>query len=375
LLLKGRLLATQRLAVLALGEPKSYARDGYDDSGDRSHPCDGVPHGEGTVAEDWLAVNGAKVPFGGTSAAALPILAARAEGTSHERNRRDGRSGQPADLGFFDVAIPWPPVTLSEEWFDDYLATNGYLFEVEPDLGVRTRPDRLIERVCFEAICEIKEFTTDAMRRRWPMGGRQIGSFSGREWFLPVRRTIGEAAVQLEPLAGDERPLVIVLANPNGVAVPLGDHEVIEAMYGELTVTFRVDTGTGAPATEPEWVLGEGGRLADVAAPWVSAVAVLRWGDHQIDWQRDWIEDWKAKNWPEEPKSTDEALARWEAYRPELERALAADDTPSGEYFYVAVVETISHEAVPLPREMFDGERDRRWVFNPDESRYELLSP
>jgi hypothetical protein len=84
-------------------------------------------------------------------------------------------------------------VTLSEAWFDDYLATNGYLFQVEPDLGVSTRPDRLIERVCFEAICEVKEFTTDAMQRRWPQGGRQIGSFSGREWFL---RSVGRLAKQ-----------------------------------------------------------------------------------------------------------------------------------------------------------------------------------
>jgi hypothetical protein len=190
----------------------------------------------------------------------------------------------------------------------------------------------------------------------------------------PVRRTIGEAAVQLEPLAGDERPLVIVLANPNGVVVPLGDHEVIEAMYGELTVTFQVDTGTGAPATEPEWVLGEGGRLAEVEAPWVSAVGVLRWGDREIDWRQNWIEDWKAQNWPEEPRSTDEALARYEAHRPELERALAAGDTPTGEYFYIAVVETISQEAVPLPQEVFDSDRDRRWIFNAGESRYELLA-
>lgn len=84
--------------------------------------------------------------------------------------------------------------TISEQWFDEYLITHGYTFEVEPDLGVRTRPDRLIERAGYEAICEIKEFTMDAMQRRWPQGGSQIGSFSGQEWFLNVRRTISGAA-------------------------------------------------------------------------------------------------------------------------------------------------------------------------------------
>jgi hypothetical protein len=74
-------------------------------------------------------------------------------------------------------------VTVSEEWFDEYLESNGYSYEEEPDLGVQTRPDRLIERVGIEAICEIKEFTTDAPSRRWPGGGSQIGSFSSDEWF------------------------------------------------------------------------------------------------------------------------------------------------------------------------------------------------
>src|SRR5436189_1939347 len=102
--------------------------------------------------------------------------------------------------------------TPSEQWFDEYLATNAYAFEVEPDLAVRKRPDRLIDRAGIEAICEIKEFTTDAMQRRWPEGGRQFGSFSSDEWLRNVRRAITAAAGQLEPLADDSRPLVIVLA-------------------------------------------------------------------------------------------------------------------------------------------------------------------
>jgi hypothetical protein len=62
-------------------------------------------------------------------------------------------------------------VTTSEDWFDEDLDANGYSYEEEPDLGVVKRPDRLIERVGVEAICEVKEFTTDAMKRRWPEGG------------------------------------------------------------------------------------------------------------------------------------------------------------------------------------------------------------
>jgi len=261
----------------------------------------------------------------------------------------------------------------SEQWFDEYLQTHGYAFESEPDLGVRTRPDRLIERAGFEAICEVKEFTTDPMRRRWPNGGSQFGSFGGQEWFLTVRRTIASAARQLEPLAGDPRPLVIVLANPNGMNLALDGAEVIQAMYGELQVTFRVNTQTGEPATDPQWELGEGGRLAEEQAPWVSAVAVLRQGDLQADWTRQWIEMWKAANWPEEPRSEQEAAERWQAWQQDLEAALAAGEAPEGEYYYLETIETLSQDAAQLPHEIFDGDRDRRWVVNEAASYYELL--
>jgi hypothetical protein len=66
-------------------------------------------------------------------------------------------------------------VTISEDWFDEYLDLNGYVYEEEPDLGVPTRPDRLIERVGVEAICEVRQFAIDAMQKRRPEGGSQIG--------------------------------------------------------------------------------------------------------------------------------------------------------------------------------------------------------
>jgi hypothetical protein len=268
-------------------------------------------------------------------------------------------------------------VTISEDWFDEYLDANGYSYEEEPDLGVVKRPDRLIERVGVEAICEVKEFTTDAMKRRWPEGGSQFGSFSGQEWMLNVRRAISDAAEQLEPLAGDARPLVIVLANPLGVLAEITAEKLIEAMYGDLQVTFRVDTESGARATEPEWTLGGGGRLADEEkgelAPWVSAVVGLHRGDHRRDWELDWVERWKAEHLPEGPRSEDDAAARYEAYRAELEEALRWEDPPSGEYIYLHIVEAASEEAVPLPRNIFDAERDVRLVVNRDAGTYERL--
>jgi hypothetical protein len=264
-------------------------------------------------------------------------------------------------------------MTGSEEWFDDYLRTNGYLFEVEPDLGVRTRPDRLIERAGIEAICEVKEFRTDAMQRRWPEGGSQIGSFGSDEWLRNVRRAITDAARQLEPLAGDSRPLVIVLANPHGVIAEIDGGHLIEAMYGDLMVTFPLDTETCEPAEEPQWTLGEGGRLAEEQAPWVSAVVGLHRGDRRRDWEREWIEKWKATNWADGPPAADDALTRFQAYQAGLEGAIKAEDAPSGELFRLDVVESLSDDAVPLPRNLLDADEDRRWVFNTATRAYELL--
>jgi hypothetical protein len=46
---------------------------------------------------------------------------------------------------------------------------------------------------------------------------------------------------------------------------------------------------------------------------------------------------------------------------------------PSGEYLYFHVVETASEEAVPLPRNILDAERDSRWVVNRETGTYEQL--
>jgi hypothetical protein len=270
-------------------------------------------------------------------------------------------------------------MTISEEWFDEYLDANGYSYEEEPDLGVVKHPDRLIERVGVKAICEVKEFTTDAMQRRWPEGGSHFGSFSGEDWMLNVRRAISDKAEQLEPLAGDSRPLVIVLANPHGVRAEITGEKLIEAMYGDLQVTFPWDPETGGPAADPVWTLGGGGRLADVEkgelARWVSGVVGLHRGDHFFDWQREWIKSWKAEHLPEGPRSEDDALARYEAYRAELEEAVRTENPPSGEYLYLHVVEAGSEEAVPLPRDILDADRDLRWVVNREAGTIELLQP
>ena len=96
----------------------------------------------------------------------------------------------------------------------------------------------------------------------------------------------------------------------------------------------------------------------------MSAVVRLHRGDHLFDWQRKWIEDWKAEHLPEGPRSEDDAAARFEAYHAALEEATETENPPTGDYFYLHIIETVSREAVPPPRDILDAERDLRWVVN-----------
>jgi hypothetical protein len=285
-------------------------------------------------------------------------------------NTAHGRASKPE---FLTTVYGMPnATTVSEQWFDEYLTVNAYEFSVEPDLSVKTRPDRLIKRTDRVAICEIKEFTVDALTRRWPKGGCQVGTFSAQDWFLTVRRTISAAARQLEPLADHGRPLVVMLANPNRTAVPIeSGHELIQAMYGDLQITLEINTTTGDADGETEWTLGEGGRLAGEAAPWISGVAGLRAHDRANEFRRSWIDQWSSENWPKPPTTPEDGVAFVLAYQKELEAEMV--NAPTGLYYTVELVEAISEKAVPVPRDIFDGEGDVRWIVNRAESRYERL--
>lgn len=51
--------------------------------------------------------------------------------------------------------------------------------------------------------------------------------------------------------------------DPHGVIDDIDGRSLMQAMHGDLMITLRL-TEVGQPASDPEWTLGEGGRLADV---------------------------------------------------------------------------------------------------------------
>jgi len=266
-------------------------------------------------------------------------------------------------------------VTLSEEWFDEYLSLHGYTstpepplhYPANPDLLIPTKPDRLIERVGIEVIAEVKEFTTDALTRRWPDGGGGFASFSDDEWWRVVNRQIGRAAKKLKPLTGDSRPLVIVLVNPNPVIADIDGPHLMEAIEGGRQARLNIVTG------ETTWALSGEGQFNKHPAPWVSAVCGLFRVDRAWEWEREWIERWHAENWPEGPPAEMSAFERQSAYAKELTEAREREDVPTSHVFRIDVVETTSKSALPLPNTIFDGERDRRWNFNRKAGKYERV--
>ncbi|WP_327378872.1 hypothetical protein OG393_33710 (plasmid) [Streptomyces sp. NBC_01216] len=232
-----------------------------------------------------------------------------------------------------------------------YLRERGYTFEVEPEFGIGRHPDYLITAGEHTLVAEVKAFETYGMFENAVPG--QVMSRSLSEALAPIRKQIKKAAGQLKGLRDRGWPLVIVLDNPGGRPIPFDSpHMILSAMCGDLTVQ--------APVL-PDGVLGDfrgvAGRNGSLRNdhPYVSAVAVVRREDHAAQWAGAWFEENRAQ-------FGDDVLALVAAFTE------ASQDAPEGDELFLEVYETLSTEAVPLPRDVFNGPRDRRWIPNTDRS-------
>jgi hypothetical protein len=250
--------------------------------------------------------------------------------------------------------------TLADEWFEGYLRQEGLqgADEHEPDLGVNTRPDFLIAGGPHQAVCEVKQFETSGMQRRFALPGNRYGALSHDEVFGGVRGQVKEAARQLKPLAPRGLPLVVVLANPKHIPMAFDVDHVQGSLYGNPTFGGPYDPATGTITTIGR-VKGRDGQLT-ISHPYLSAVVLLRRREHAADFD----EAWKAEHFPalreRHGDTTDLALAMLE----ELERKPPG---PPGAYFYVQVLHTVtamSGVASKLSPAIFSGSRDE--VYEPD---------
>lgn len=255
----------------------------------------------------------------------------------------------------------------SEAWFDEYVRSHGHdPGDPEPGLGIEKNPDRLIRWNGHEVVCEIKQFESHPFAR---VVGR-VGTLSMKEVLNPVRRKVSKAAEQLKPLAGSEWPLVVVLANPKGHPVPLSTDEILWALFGDPIIQISINTATGAASGPARHTVGRNSRLL-FNHQYVSAVVVLRRGSHRQDWHNACWERTRAKQENFDPSDIEAILRLAEQVEEAENAALANGEIEEGDYLFTEVFTATSETAVPLPRDVFDGERDTRWDYDRATEDYE----
>lgn len=271
-------------------------------------------------------------------------------------------------------------VNAAEERFAAYLDSHGYVWEHEPDYQqvlelsapLVTRPDFLIERGGARAVGEVRQFETTRIRDRLAKSGG-YAALSPQEVYGALRSGIFEKAQQLRPLAGAGLPLVVVLANPLGADVMLDDAHVQGAMWGNPGFVIPIDTSTGGRSEghAAYWkledygvfaspVVADGGKVMNWVNrhPHVTAVVVVHERLNSTDWREEIMRRYRSAN------NTFDAAA--EAALKGLEEINAAVDRgegPEGEYQWVTVYEVNGDEAIPLPKNWFDGSRDERYGY------------
>jgi hypothetical protein len=251
-------------------------------------------------------------------------------------------------------------VNEAERWFERYLRDHGYEYRYEPDLGVATRPDFLIRRDGAEVVCEVKGFEqTPALERRLA-GTNQAVMVGDDEVYGPMRSAVREAARQLKPLAGSERPLVVVLANPLGFLVHLDMERLVEAMFGNPGYAGRFNAEEGR-VEDFQFQYGRDGRLRN-DHPYVSGVAILHEREVLREYYDEWREGWKENRPQLVNPSMDEVIDEFVAESEAWEVSEEAANAPEGNVYWIDLMTTGSPEAVPVPDNVFDGPRDRRTV-------------
>jgi hypothetical protein len=257
----------------------------------------------------------------------------------------------------------------SEVWFERYAAEHGLVGgdEHQPDLGGTTKPDYRVEKGGDSAIVEVKEFETSVLDRRLKDAGpRNPVMLDAESELSTMRHKLGKAAkTQLRPYADRGEPLVICLANPNGIWVGLDSDEVLAAMYGDPAYTFRVDTETGAAIEDPAFEFSRNGTFVD-RHRYVSAVMTLHRGTLAAD---------AIKGWEEENRF------RWDRIEDRQERvegmlkirngseSLRAAEAVEGYFYYVRTYESkwaALGEAPRLSPDLFNGPRDEFWRIDAD---------
>jgi hypothetical protein len=261
---------------------------------------------------------------------------------------------------------------LAEAQFEAYLEERGIAGgdDHHPDLGGKKRPDYRISRGSSAVIVEIKGFTTSRMQDRLE-GSTGTVILSDRDIYGTPRNKIRKAMRQLRPYAHRGEALVIALANPRRLRTPTEDaQETIVTLHGNRAFVMPISRETGDANGEGQWVYDKDGVFGGGLHRYISGVITL----HERTYAQDAVERWHHENrhrWAGIGDRRELGVAYLQARDDALENAEA---TP-GSYRFVRVFETLSaaeaKDAVPVPRDLFNGPRDEFWTINLDTGRVE----
>lgn len=232
---------------------------------------------------------------------------------------------------------------LGERLFGRYVADRGYtILGRDVDLGTPKRPDFHLRHGGDEVVVEVKTFNPPRIPPRARGNGPVCRDLK------PVRERIGAGAKQLRGITG--RGLVVVVTSPLDPFIPLSPMDMMEAMYGDLSVDFNDGPGHDAYlGRNAKLRIDEPDGTAHGDHGYLSAVAVMRCApaaDRKLAvWMRDHVGSY----------STD--LAAFTAGLDHIERQTG----DISDVVCLDVFETVSVAAHPLPRAIFTGPLDGRW--------------
>jgi hypothetical protein len=249
----------------------------------------------------------------------------------------------------------------SELWFEAYCHACGLdgWEKHEPNFDLpdgSPRPDYQVGKDSQKVICEVKEFTRGRVEQHYRFN--KAVHLPSKDVYGNVRASIRAAKPQLKAVKHLGLPLVVVLANPHGRNVHLGNEDVIRALYGDPKMNISADpddTDTGYIYS------GRNGVLGGDQGQYISAVAVLGRRAHEADFEAGW--------WEENDAALKVARA---ANDRQLVHAIldsgieAMKSAPMGTYHYIDVYHTLGATfkglAVQLPNGLFSGPHDRNWT-------------
>jgi hypothetical protein len=275
---------------------------------------------------------------------------------------------------------------LAEAQFEAYLEERGISggSDRHPDLGGDKNPDYRISRGPSVAIVELKGIETSRMHDRLT-SSTGTTMLSGNDIYGSARNTINKARRQLRPYANRGEPLVIAVANPRKLLTPTGDaRETIAVLHGNPAFVLPISKSSGRLRTvllrlrgrgseavpEGKSLCGEDGVFGGGLHRYVSAVITL----HERTCAQDAADRWHQENGHRWDRITDRR-ERGVAYLEARDEALVTAEAESDSYRFVRVFETLSAaegiDAVPVPRDLFDGPCDEFWTVNLATGKFE----